>query len=75
MTSLCIRVGDSTACFIQTMDVSVQRLIREYSTALLSEGVTLLILTEPIRFFLLCNAIRLTLFQDVVRMLKELFRV
>lgn len=33
------------------MDVSVQKLIREYSTLLLYKGVTLLILTEPIRSF------------------------
>lgn len=52
MIGLCVRTGDSAACFIHTMDVSVQSTIREYTTtALLSEGVTLLILTEPIRFF------------------------
>lgn len=45
---------------------------------LLSEGVTLLILTEAIRFFslfFLRSAIGLTSFQDVVRMLKEPFRL
>lgn len=51
MIGLCIRAGDSAACFIHTMDVSVQAMIREHTTVLLSEGVTLLILTEPIRFF------------------------
>lgn len=52
MIGLCVRTGDSAACFIHTMDVSVQSMIREYTTtALLSEGVTLLILTEPIRVF------------------------
>lgn len=33
------------------MDVSALSMIREYTTELLSEGVTLLILTEPIRLF------------------------
>lgn len=61
MIGLCVRVGDSAACFIHTMDVSVQSTIREYTTVLLSEGVTLLILTEPIRlFFFLRGAIGLT---------------
>lgn len=51
MIGLCVRVGDSTACFIHTMDVSEQSMIREHTTVLLSEGVILLILTEPISFF------------------------
>lgn len=51
MIGLCVRMGDIAACFINTMDVSVHDMIREYTTVLLSEGVTLLILTEPISFF------------------------
>lgn len=51
MISLRIRAGDSAASFIHTVDVSAQTLIREYSTVLLYKGVTLLILTEPIRSF------------------------
>lgn len=86
MRSPCIRVEAGTACFIAAVGVSVERSIREYSAVLFFffffVGVTLLILTEPIRFFfclffffLLCSAIRLTSFQDVVRMLKEPFRL
>lgn len=51
MIAVCVRAGDSAACFILTMDVSVQNMIRELTTVLLCEGVTLLIFTEPIRFF------------------------
>lgn len=51
MIVLCVGSGDSAACFILTMHVSVQNMIREYTLVLLREGVTLLILTEPIRFF------------------------
>ncbi len=52
MIRLCVRMGDSAACFIHTMDVSVQGTIRKNTTTvLLSQGVTLLILTEAIRFF------------------------
>lgn len=50
---------DSAACFIHTMDVSVQRPDKEYTTVLLSEGVTLLILTEAIRFFSLSLSLSL----------------
>lgn len=57
MIGLCVRVGDSTVCFIHTVNVSEQSVIREHSTLLISEGVTLLILTEPISFFFLRIAI------------------
>lgn len=60
MIGLCARARDSAACFIHTMDVSVRSAIREYTGVLLSEGVTLLILTEPIRVFFLRSAIGLT---------------
>lgn len=50
MIGLCVRAGDSSACFIHTMDLSEQSMIREYTTVFLSEGVSLLILTEAIRF-------------------------
>lgn len=51
---LCVKTGDSADDFIRTMDVSVQDMIRHkgiQTTVLLSEGVTLLILTEAIRLF------------------------
>lgn len=60
MIDQCIRAGDSAARFTNTMDVSVQSMIREYTTVLLSEGVTLLILTEPIRLFFLRSTVGLT---------------
>lgn len=55
---LCVKTGDSADDFIRTMDVSVQDMIRhkgKQTTVLLSEGVTLLILTEAIRLFFLCT--------------------
>lgn len=57
MRSPCIRVEAGTACFIAAVGVSVERSIREYSAVLFFfffVGVTLLILTEPIRFFFVC---------------------
>ena len=44
MISLCMLVGDFSACSGHTMGASLYSLIREYSTAFLSVGVTLLIL-------------------------------
>lgn len=50
LIGLCVRVSDSVTNFAHSMDVSMQS-DKAHTRVHLSQGVTLLILTQPIRFF------------------------